>query len=195
MNASPRETSPHSPSGKLEKTEKLKTIAKPTKTQGKSGFLVSGIGYVFNEEVFFNIVIISPVKQATDHLPEIVKKIEDAIVKKELIPTMDESFRDELVYFTNDEFENRIINADGKTQIIDFDELSICYNEDSFSPVDGKLVRIADHIAAFMEADRSIHHGITSVHLKEGRKNILKNYPAGLLVNGNDVSSFLMSFF
>ena len=138
--------------------------------------------------------IISPVKQATDHLPEIVKKIEDAIVKKELIPTMDESFRDELVYFTNDEFENRIINGEGKTQIVDYDELCICYNEDGFSPVDGKLVRIANHPAAFMEADRSIHHGITSVHLKEGRKNILKNYPAGLLVNGNDVSSFLMSF-
>ena len=37
-----------------------------------------------------------------------------------------------------------------------------------------------------MEADISIKHGITSDHLKFGRKNMLENYPAGKVINGID---------
>ena len=39
--------------------------------------------------------IISPVKQATDELPSIVKKIEDEIVNRELVPLMEDFFVDE----------------------------------------------------------------------------------------------------
>ena len=53
--------------------------------------------------------IISPVKQATDELPSIVKNIEDEIVKNELVPLMEPFFADELMYFISDEFDNRII--------------------------------------------------------------------------------------
>ena len=53
--------------------------------------------------------IISPVKQATAELPSVVKKIEDEIVRKELLPLMEDFYSDELIYFTSDEFENRII--------------------------------------------------------------------------------------
>lgn len=134
--------------------------------------------------------IISPVKQATDHLPHIVKEIEDIIVEQELIPLMDESFRDEILYFTNNEFENRIRSGSGESTIVSAEELNSRYDRFEYHPVDGKLVRAADHIAAFIEADSSINYGITSKHLVEGRKNILSLYPAGKLVNSLDVSSF-----
>ena len=52
--------------------------------------------------------IISPVKQATDDLPSIVKHIEDVIVSRELEPLMDKCFKDELLYFINDEFADKI---------------------------------------------------------------------------------------
>lgn len=130
--------------------------------------------------------IISPVKQATDELPNIVKKIEDEIVRKELLPLMEPFFADELMYFTSNEFANRIVNSGGKVEEVTWEDLNSKYNSADFSPVDGRIVRIADHISALMEADISIKHGITSNHLKFGRKNMLENYPVGKIINGID---------
>ncbi|MBQ0162598.1 MAG: HD domain-containing protein [Treponema sp.] len=129
--------------------------------------------------------IISPVKQATDELPSIVKHIEDEIVNKELVPLMENFYADELMYFTNDEFENRIIE-DGQIKHVSFDDLNSKYNSDQFSPVDGKLVRLCDHASAFLEADISIKHGITSRHLEDGRNNTLSIYKKGTVINGID---------
>lgn len=129
--------------------------------------------------------IISPVKQATDELPSIVKHIEDEIVNKELVPLMEDFYVDELMYFTSDEFENRIIE-NGKVKHVPFEELNEAYNSDEFSPVDGKLVRLCDHASAFLEADISIKHGITSRHLEDGRNNTLSIYKKGTVINGID---------
>ncbi|HNY21499.1 MAG TPA: HD domain-containing protein [Treponemataceae bacterium] len=137
--------------------------------------------------------IISPVKQATHQLPAVVKEIEDKIVERELTPLMDESFRDEIMYFTNNEFENRV-RVDGKTVKVSFEDLRDKYNHASYRPVDGKLVRAADHIAAFVEADCSINYGITSTHLRDGKRNILALYPAGKTVNGLDIAGFFAEF-
>ncbi|MCD1653287.1 HD domain-containing protein [Treponema zuelzerae] len=138
--------------------------------------------------------IISPVKQATHHLPQIVKEIEDRIVERELLPLMDKSYRDELLYFTANEFENRIRDTEGKVVEVTYEELNESYNDEKFHPIDGKLVRFADHIAAFIEADSSIQYGITSTHLREGRRNILSLYPEGKVVNGIHAHAFFAEF-
>ena len=132
--------------------------------------------------------IISPVKQATDELPQIVKQIEDEIVNKELVPLMENFYSDELMYFTSDEFENRII-VDRKTEHVSFEDLCEKFNEDKYCPVDGKLVRLADHLSALVEADYSIKHGTTSSHLESGRRNIFLSYPEGTVINGIDANT------
>ena len=129
--------------------------------------------------------IISPVKQATDALPQIVKRIEDEIVGRELVPLMEDFYSAELMYWTSDEFENRVL-IDGKKISVSFDDLNKSYNRAEFSPVDGKLVRLADHLSALLEADISIKHGITSEHLQSGRANMLKSHPRGTVINGID---------
>ena len=141
--------------------------------------------------------IISPVKQATNELPGIVKKIEDDIVHSELVPLMDDYYVDEILYFTNDEFQNRILvpELDGKqsSQAVTWEELRDNYNSDVYSPVDGKLVRLADHLSAFIEADSSIKYGITSKQLTSGRDNILKSYLSGTKINGIDAMQLFWS--
>ncbi len=142
--------------------------------------------------------IISPVKQATDGLPSIVKEIEDEIVKQDLCPLMESFYVDELMYFTSDEFENRILldSGTGKMPIthIDFEDMNTKYNSAAFSPIDGKLVRCADHISAFLEAHSSINHGITSKHLLDGKNNLLKTYKNKGFINGFSVSDFFAQF-
>lgn len=137
--------------------------------------------------------IISPVKQATDGLPEIVKKIEDQIVASELVPLMEDFYRDEILYFTSNEFDNRVI-FDEKGFSVSFEKLNADYNYDEFEPVDGKLVRLADHYSALIEADVSIHHGITSRHLEDGRTNLINSYGSGTYINGIDAGSLFSQF-
>lgn len=131
--------------------------------------------------------IISPVKQATDELPSIVKRIEDEIVNKELVPLMEPYFSVELMYFTSDEFSNRIKDKKGNAEVVSWEDLNGKYNQDDFSPVDGRTVRIADHLSALLEADSSIKHGITSSHLEYGRNSMISHYKPGETINGIDV--------
>lgn len=131
--------------------------------------------------------IISPVKQATDDLPNIVKKIENEIVNKELVPLMEDFFVQEIIDFTSDEFSNRIKDADGNVVNVSWEELNQKYNEEKHFPIDGRLVRIADHLSALMEADISIKHGITSVHLQNGRDGLLYSYKEDEIINGINV--------
>ncbi len=132
--------------------------------------------------------IISPVKQATDALPKIVKKIEDEIVNKELVPLMDESYLEEVMYYTSDEFSDRICPEGQKPKTVTWEELNSQYNDSKYNPVDGKLVRICDHLSALMEADISIKHGITSSHLQGGKDGMLELYPEETLISGIDVN-------
>lgn len=131
--------------------------------------------------------IISPVKQATDDLPNIVKKIENEIVNKELVPLMEDFFVKEIIDFTSDEFSNRIKDDNGNVITVSWDDLNEKYNEEKYFPIDGKLVRIADHLSALMEADISIKHGITSVHLQNGRDGLLCSYKEKDIINGINV--------
>ncbi len=138
--------------------------------------------------------IISPVKQATHGLPSIVKDIEDKIVSEELVPYMEDFYKNEILYFTSDEFENRIIDSEGNIKHISFEDLNLIYNNDKFNPVDGKLVRLADHYSALLEADSSIKHGITSRHLQDGKINLLNTYPKGRIINGIDSYALFNAF-
>ena len=101
---------------------------------------------------------------------------------------MDKSYVDEVIYYTSDEFTDRIKGKDGKVQKVAWEELNGKYNKDNFNPVDGRLVRISDHLSALMEADISIKHGITSSHLQGGREGMLELYPVDEKISGIEVN-------
>lgn len=137
--------------------------------------------------------IISPVKQATDHLPEVVKHIEDEIVAQELLPLMDAYYREDVLYFIQHEFDNRI-KLNGEVQCVSAESLNNEYAAPQFYGIDGKLIRAADHIAAFVEADSSIRFGIRSDQLEEGRANILQRYGRNTVINGLVLDGFFESY-
>lgn len=138
--------------------------------------------------------IISPVKQATDELPFVVKNIENKIVSKELLPLMEDFFKDEIIYYTSEEFSNRIKNSNNETIEVSCEELNEKYNSDEYSPIDGKLVRISDHLSALLEATISINHGITSSHLVTGRDSLLNHYAKNKIINEIDVYKYFNEF-
>ena len=106
---------------------------------------------------------------------------------------MDECYREEVLYFIQDEFENRI-KLNGETRPVTSEELNTTYSAPEFYGIDGKLIRAADHIAAFVEADSSINFGIRSEQLEEGRANILHHYGKNTVINGFSLESFFESY-
>jgi putative hydrolases of HD superfamily len=120
--------------------------------------------------------IISPIKSSVKGLEDIIKDYEEDQMKNRLLPLLPFSWRKEMRYFTEDEFENKI-KINGKiVNRISFNEMNTTYNNNEFYPLDGKLIKACDKLTAFIEADISIKHGITSKHLEEGRKNIYEKF-------------------
>lgn len=144
--------------------------------------------------------IVSPVKRATANLPEIVKQIEDSIVREELYPLMSEyRFKDELMAFTNHEFEDRVVMATTN------EPEPPCYTNEDFMqllqappriglPIMGSLVGLCDEYAAFLEAYQSIYHGISSNYLKEAANNIRLGLLADGCIGGLNVTTMFEGF-
>lgn len=80
-----------------------------------------------------------------------------------------------------------------KVTVVTFDELSTIYNKKGFRAVDGKTVRIADHLSALLEAVVSIKHGVTSRHLTDGVKSLMSTYKKGIFINDINVYDIFSS--
>ncbi len=119
--------------------------------------------------------IISPVKNSVGGLGELIKAIEDLQMEEKLLPLLPEDWRQEIRYFTEDEFACKII-SDGKVAKVSDEMINERYNEDVFSPVDGGIIEFCDKFAAYMEAYLSIKHGITSKNLVEGHRDLYKRF-------------------
>jgi putative hydrolase of HD superfamily len=138
--------------------------------------------------------ILSPVKSSVEGLGDIIKEYEDDQMRTRLLPLLPFSWREEMKYFTQDEFENKVKINGEIHKGINFKDLNFKFNENEFYPLDGKLIKGCDKLAAFIEADISIKHGITSKHLEEGRKNIYEDFK-GKKVSGIDFGRIFNYFY
>lgn len=120
--------------------------------------------------------IASPIKVAVEGLDELIKEYEHKEMEEKLLPMLPEVWRQEVRYFTEDEFENRAFVEGRLIKGWSFDEFHAHCNSDEMNPVDGELIRICDHLAAYLEATLSIQHGITSRTLRKARDKLLARY-------------------
>jgi putative hydrolase of HD superfamily len=136
--------------------------------------------------------IISPVKMSSHEFHELIKNIETELSDREILPMIDEKWRKEIIYFTRDEFTNKIINKKTKGHI-SIDEINQKYNTDEFSPVDGELIRAADHLAAYLEAWSSINMGIKPEELVNSVVGMQKKY-SGKKLGNSDIGLLFKGF-
>jgi putative hydrolase of HD superfamily len=133
--------------------------------------------------------IVSPVKRSVEGLEELIKEIECRQVEEKLLPLLPAQWHNEIRYFTEDEFQNKIC-VNGRVQLVESEEISRQYNEDIFSPIDGELVKACDNFAAYMEAYLSITHGIKSHTLTEGCRSLFTQYENKFVAGFNMGSLF-----
>ena len=139
--------------------------------------------------------IISPVKESTPDFVRLIVKIEKKIMEKEFKPFIDDLIYKELKNFTVSEFENKKIKNDYKTEFLkDTDDLEKI-DKDGFNLLDGKIIKLCDDLAAFIEAMQSMRYGITSPHLESGYKKIYNKYTKNSTnVNGINVKDLFVGF-
>lgn len=120
--------------------------------------------------------IISPVKKSSPEFDKLISDLEKTLAEQEIFPHVEQDWIEELKYFTQNEFENKIIeNNTIKTGLTNF-EITEKYNKDEFNPLDGNIVRWADQLAAYLEAWHSINNGIKSQELVSSAISISNKY-------------------
>jgi putative hydrolases of HD superfamily len=119
--------------------------------------------------------IISPVKNSIEGLGDLIKDIEDMQMEEVLLPLLPLEWRNEIRYFTENEFAGKII-LDEKILEVSSEKISEYYNSDVFSPVDGGIIEFCDKFAAYMEAYLSIKHGISSQNLLDGHNQLYEKF-------------------
>ncbi|MGA7076250.1 MAG: hydrolase, partial [Halobacteriota archaeon] len=110
---------------------------------------------------------ISPVKRAATGVDRFVKEFERdemqrRIYRPKLIPV---AWQPEMRMFTEDEFASKV-TVDGHVRHTTSDTITASYNQDRYNPVDGELVKVADDLAAFMEAYLALQNGISNAQLR-----------------------------
>jgi putative hydrolase of HD superfamily len=111
--------------------------------------------------------IISPIKRSVKGLDELIKEYETYQMEKVLLPLIP-NWTEELKYFTEDEFDNKITKDKKVKKVSSVDK----YNADIYSPIDGELIDIADKLSAYIEAVISKRYGISSKELEDAAKSI-----------------------
>lgn len=119
--------------------------------------------------------IVSPVKTSVAGLDDIIKEIEEEQMQRVIYPLVPKNVRDELEYYTQDEFTSRIINQ-GEQKNVTSQEINERYNKDCFNPVDGEIIRACDHLSAYLEVYLSMKCGIQSEQLQSGYHNLFQRY-------------------
>ncbi|MCD8198704.1 MAG: HD domain-containing protein [Phascolarctobacterium sp.] len=138
--------------------------------------------------------IISPVKRSVAGLDELIKTIEERQVSEKILPLLPDSWAEDILYYTQNEFADRVI-LNGKPNFTTIEEINAKYNigGKGYKPTDGTMLKGCDHLAAFMEGWLSIKHGITSSHLEEGVASLRQQY-LGKTIGGINFSEIYAEF-
>ncbi len=136
--------------------------------------------------------IVSPVKASVKGLDSIISEIEKEQMREVIYPLLLPSWHKELEYFTQNEFSSKIKTND-EIQIVTSDEINEKYNNDSYSPLDGEIIRGCDHLSAYMEAYLSMSYGITSEPMVSGYNHLFEKYK-DKIIGGIDFGTLFRYF-
>ena len=114
--------------------------------------------------------IIAPIKQGVKGLDKILKDYELMLIEEKILPLAPKNLRNELKILLTDEFANKIITSSGYKKVNNLEDLI------GNKGIDGRLIKVADHLGAYIEALMSIKHGIKSPELLNAVEFLSKKY-------------------
>ncbi len=127
--------------------------------------------------------IIAPIKQGVKGLDKILKEYENMLIEEKILPLAPKNIRKDLKIFLYDEFANKIITQQGYQKVKTLQEVL------GVKGIDGQLIKVADHLGAYIEALMSLKHGIKSPELLNATTYLSKKYENKKYL-GIDVSKY-----
>ena len=127
--------------------------------------------------------IIAPVKHGVFGLDKILKEYENMLIEEKILPLVPNNLKNELRIMLTDEFANKIITESG------YKKVEIAEDLLGNKGIDGNLIKVADHLGAFIEALMSINHGIKSPELLNAIEFLSNKYKNKKLF-GIDISKY-----
>ena len=130
--------------------------------------------------------IISPIKSSIEGLDSLIKDIEKRQVEEKLLPLLPFEWHDDIRYFTQNEFSNKV-RLNGVITQCTADELATVYNKNgmAYKAVDGVMLKCCDNLAAFVEAYLSTEYGVTSKHLLNAMTKLRTQYEDKIIAGVN----------
>lgn len=144
--------------------------------------------------------IISPVKSSVPELSQIIKNYEESELQRRILSPLREagfeSLTERISFFLGleigSEFQESCL-VDGHSQeIADYRHLDKI-DSNRLDPKDGRLIKLCDLLAAFLEAHNSIATGISSSHLYDARAR-LKRQLIENSIEGMNLEALLADF-
>ncbi len=117
--------------------------------------------------------IISPIKRSVEGLDTFIKQIEKEEMQDKILSKLPKYIKDDITYWTEDEFCNRY-KDNGQIILIEDSNMLLQFNENKYCPICGELLKFCDKLTAFLEAKISISHGVSSPDLINGASSIYK---------------------
>ena len=119
--------------------------------------------------------IISPVKKSVKGISSLIRQYEEEEMRERVLePLRREGYAaiaDRLVYFLGLDASSEYcetVRIDGASREVEsFEIMQAAYDEDDFDPKDGRLLKICDTLAAFMEAYSAVRNGQSPMVLQE----------------------------
>ncbi len=136
--------------------------------------------------------IVSPVKNSVKGLDSIISEIEDEQMREIIYPLLPPEWHREIEYYTQNEFDSKVKTED-EILMVTTDDINEQYNSDSFNPIDGQLIRCADHLSAYIEAYMSLNYGIRSEQMVLGYDHLKEKY-SNKVVGGLDIGQLFDYF-
>lgn len=136
--------------------------------------------------------IVSPLKRSVPGLEALIKEHEEQEMGRRLLPLLPPAWHDEIRYFTEDEFEDRIVER-GKKRLLAPGGITGPLDDDAWNPADGAIIEAVDKLAAYLEASASLAHGIYAVNLAAARDELGARYRDHVLY-GIDFGSYFGYF-
>lgn len=138
--------------------------------------------------------IISPVKMASEQIDSAIYEFEKRELEARVMPCLPEDMQADMRFWLNDVFENRV-RIDGRiTTGLTNATLDETTREPDEDALDGRVLGVCDDLAALMEADFSIRHGITSPDIEKGKSRLLARSRTGQITSQYEPDPDLLKY-
>lgn len=118
----------------------------------------------------------SPLKQNIPVIREILEEISKDLMEREVINLVPPSWKRELRFLALTETDKNIATEHGKEIEPSDEDIMEKYNSSDFNPFCGRVVKAADNLSAYLEAEQAVRNGCGNPEVQAARYSIVNKY-------------------